>query len=67
VYGWLKRNSVNIHEDGAEQSVGYLSAIVGRAPQEASNRFAEEHNASAKTTCKVKVLDLTALPGVLVG
>jgi hypothetical protein len=81
VYGWLKQNNVDIHEDGAEQLVGYLSAIVGRARAgqdrptnaevraslEASNRFAEEHNASAKTTFKLQVLDLAALPEVLVG
>ena len=55
VYGWLKQVNVDIHEDGAEQLVGYLSAIVGRARAgqdrptdgevraslDASNRFAE--------------------------
>jgi hypothetical protein len=80
VYGWLKQMNLEIHEDGAEQLVGVMASIVGRARAgqdrptdaqvrgslEASNRFAKEHNESARTTTKLRVLDLTKLAEVLV-
>ncbi|KVP75118.1 hypothetical protein WJ96_04960 [Burkholderia ubonensis] len=79
VYGWLKLLNVEVHEDGAEQLVGILSSIVGRAragqdrPTDAevrialehSNEFAKEHNALERTSFKLQVHDLDELPAVL--
>jgi hypothetical protein len=80
VYGWLKQFNISIAEDASEQLCGVLLAIVERAragqdrPTDAevraslenSNKFAQEHNNEARTTRKLRVLDLSLLPDVLV-
>jgi hypothetical protein len=80
VYGWLKSFNISIHEDASEQLCGVLLAIVERAragkdrPTDADvraalengNKFALEHNAEQRTKLKLRVLDLSLLPDVLV-
>jgi len=80
VYGWLKQANLVVHEDGAEQLVGIVTGMVARARDgqdqptdaqvraalEAGNQHAKEHNASPRTTTKLRVLDLSSLPDILV-
>jgi hypothetical protein len=80
VYGWLKQFNVSIHEDASEQLCGALLGIVQRvregkdrptdadvrASLESNNTFAAEHNAEPRLTTKLRVLDLSLLPEVLV-
>jgi hypothetical protein len=80
VYGWLKSFNLSIPEAASEQLCGVLQAIVARARAghdrptaaevraslESSNKFAQEHNAEPRTTRKLRVLDLSLLPEVIV-